>query len=147
MTTCKFTKEVITLWYRCPEILMGDDSYTSAVDIWSIGCIMFELAHRRVLFCGDSDIGQLFKIFEVIGTPTEDTWPGFTTQKYFKATFPSFKGKDLTQYCHNFSPLAIDLWTQLCDPCPETRIQASKALYHEWFDDLDKSKYDDPNSY
>ena len=66
--------EVVTLWYRAPEILLGARIYSTAVDMWAIGAIFFELAHRNPLFPGDSEIGCIFKIFEMLGTPTEETW-------------------------------------------------------------------------
>ena len=52
-----FTHEVVTLWYRAPEILLGTKIYSTAVDIWSLGCIFFELTHRKPLFYGESEIG------------------------------------------------------------------------------------------
>mmetsp|Transcript_33119 Transcript_33119/g.32245 ORF Transcript_33119/g.32245 Transcript_33119/m.32245 type:complete len:107 (+) Transcript_33119:463-783(+) len=52
-----FTHEVVTLWYRAPEILLGQKVYSTAVDMWSVGCIFFEMAHKKPLFYGDSEIG------------------------------------------------------------------------------------------
>jgi serine/threonine protein kinase len=69
-----YTHEVVTLWYRAPEILLGQKVYSTAVDIWSVGCIFFEMAHKRPLFYGDSEIGQIFKIFKIMGTPTDESW-------------------------------------------------------------------------
>ena len=60
-----FTHEVVTLWYRAPDILMGSKNYSTSVDIWSIGCIFAEMAQRKALFTGDSEIDQIFKIFQV----------------------------------------------------------------------------------
>jgi serine/threonine protein kinase len=51
-----YTHEVVTLWYRSPEILMGTRKYSLGVDMWSIGCIFYELAHKKALFMGDSEI-------------------------------------------------------------------------------------------
>jgi len=70
------THEVVTLWYRCPEILMGKKRYDLSVDIWSTGCILVEMANRKPLFQGDSEIDQIFKIFRGKGTPDNTTWPG-----------------------------------------------------------------------
>jgi len=69
-----YTHEVVTLWYRAPEVLLGSKVYSTGVDIWSLGCIFFELAHRKPLFYGESEIGQIFKIFKCLGTPSEDLW-------------------------------------------------------------------------
>ena len=64
-----YTQEVVTLWYRAPELLLGQNDYTASVDLWSTGCILAELTCRRPLFPGDSEIDQLFRIFRLLGTP------------------------------------------------------------------------------
>lgn len=139
-----FTREVITLWYRPPEILLGQDNYFTTADIWSIGCMMYELVHGEPLFSGDSELGQLIKIFQVVGTPSEENWPGVTRLKFFSNKFPKFKAKKLKDLCPEFCDQACDLFSHLIDPCPENRYEAIEALKHPWFDDLDKSSYADP---
>jgi serine/threonine protein kinase len=70
------TQEIVTLWYRAPEILLGENCYTVGVDMWSVGCILAEFITRRPLFASDgTQIGQLFKIFQCTGTPTDQEWP------------------------------------------------------------------------
>ena len=64
------THEILTLWYRAPEILLGQREYSTPVDMWSIGLIFFEMAHKKPLFAGDCEIDQIFKIFQMYGTPT-----------------------------------------------------------------------------
>ena len=64
-----YTHEVVTLWYRAPEVLLGQKVYSTAIDMWSIGCIFYELCHHKPLFPGKSEIDQIFRIFKVIGTP------------------------------------------------------------------------------
>lgn len=87
----KFTSEVITLWYRPPEILMGLKDYTTAVDIWSIGCIFAEMIEGRPLFMGLCEIDQLFQIFYKMGTPTPKDWSGFVDMPNYQATlFPQW---------------------------------------------------------
>lgn len=98
-----YTHEVVTLWYRAPEILLGDDGYFTAVDIWSIGIIMFELFQRKVYIAGESEISQIFDIFRLYGTPTEETWPGVSSLRFFKKTFPKFKKGDLRKKCSKMS--------------------------------------------
>ena len=71
-----YTPKVVTLWYRAPELLLGQKEYAASVDLWSTGCILSELACRRPLFPGDSEIDQLFRIFRQLGTPSEASWPG-----------------------------------------------------------------------
>ncbi|KAJ2722889.1 Cyclin-dependent kinase catalytic subunit [Coemansia sp. Benny D115] len=67
-----YTHEVVTLWYRSPEILMGSQHYSIGMDMWSVGCIFAEMVLRRPIFPGDSEIDELFKIFRVLGTPTPE---------------------------------------------------------------------------
>jgi serine/threonine protein kinase len=70
------THEVVTLWYRSPEILLGSKHYSTAVDMWSLGCIFAEMVNRHPLFPGDSEIDEIFRIFRILGTPNEEIWPG-----------------------------------------------------------------------
>ncbi|VDO82298.1 unnamed protein product [Soboliphyme baturini] len=103
-----YTHEVVTLWYRAPEILLGTRYYTAAVDTWSLGCIFAELVSflcfftrdvamfycqcmNRPLFPGDSEIDQLFRIFQVLGTPDETIWPGISQLSDYKSNFPCWK--------------------------------------------------------
>ena len=78
---------MVRLWYRAPEVLLGSPKYSCPIDIWSIGTIYAEMVNRRPLFQGDSEIDQLFRIFRVLKTPTEDLWPGVTQLPDFKVTF------------------------------------------------------------
>lgn len=64
-----YSQEVVTLWYRAPEILLGSVEYSTPIDIWAIGCIFAEMATKKALFQGDSDIDQLYRIFRILGTP------------------------------------------------------------------------------
>jgi len=68
------THEIETLWYRAPEVLLGQKQYSLGVDIWAVGCIFAELTEKKPLFCGDSEIDQIFKIFQFHGTPTTAQW-------------------------------------------------------------------------
>lgn len=81
-----YTHEVVTLWYRAPEILLGTSKYATPMDMWSLGCIVAEMATAQALFPGDSEIDTIFKIFRVLGTPNEEVWPGVTTLRDFKQT-------------------------------------------------------------
>ena len=66
-----YTQEVVTLWYRAIEILLGSAEYSTPIDVWSIGCIFAEMITKKPLFIGDSDLDQLYRIFRVLGTPNE----------------------------------------------------------------------------
>ncbi|CAH1990347.1 unnamed protein product [Acanthoscelides obtectus] len=70
------THQVVTRWYRAPELLYGAKQYGTCIDMWAVGCILAELLLRVPLFPGESDLDQLTKIFSVFGNPTEETWPG-----------------------------------------------------------------------
>jgi len=76
-----YTQTVVTLWYRAPEILLGDRKYTTQIDLWSIGCILAELLTGEVLFKGDNENRQIQKIYDICGAPDESQWPGFTKLK------------------------------------------------------------------
>ena len=136
------THEILTLWYRAPEILLGQKEYSTPVDIWSIGLIFYEMAHRKPLFAGDCEIDQIFKIFQMYGTPTEKTWPRITKLPEFKLTFPQFKGKGLEYYNKNIDPVGLDLLAKMIQQDPCKRISAKQALKHPYFNDLDKSQFE-----
>nr|QOY46749.1 cyclin-dependent kinase 2 [Ambystoma andersoni] len=92
-----YTHEVVTLWYRAPEILLGCKYYSTAVDIWSLGCIFAEMITRRALFPGDSEIDQLFRIFRTLGTPDEVVWPGVTSMPDYKSSFPKWARQEFSK--------------------------------------------------
>ncbi|KAH6928378.1 hypothetical protein HPB50_014968 [Hyalomma asiaticum] len=137
-----FTHEVVTLWYRAPEILLGATSYSTPVDIWSIGCIFFELVTGKVLFRGDSEIDQLFRIFRVLGTPTEETWPDVTELPNYKTTFPSWKDNILAELLSEAESEVVDLLHKMLAYKPGQRISARGALEHPYFDPDDFKEAD-----
>lgn len=128
-----YTHEVVTLWYRAPEVLLGGRQYSTGVDMWSIGCIFGEMVNRKPLFPGDSEIDEIFKIFRVMGTPTEDTWPGVTSLPDFKHTFPKWSKKDLSDHVAGLDPHGVDLLEQLLTYDPALRISAKRAIIHPYF--------------
>ncbi|KEG10167.1 cell division related protein kinase 2 [Trypanosoma grayi] len=133
-----YTHEVVTLWYRAPEILLGEKHYTPAVDMWSVGCIFAELARGKVIFRGDSEIGQLFEIFQVLGTPmdVEGSWPGVSALPDYRDVFPRWPGKPLGQIVPQLDSEAIDLLSQMLNYNPAERISAKEALQHPWFNEI-----------
>jgi serine/threonine protein kinase len=108
-----YTLGVLTQWYQTPEVLLGASSFSRAIDIWSIGCIFSEMATRVPLFQGHSDsdfeIGQLFKIFSILSTPTEETWPGVSKLPGYKSSFPTFRDNNLKHSVNELDPLGFDL--------------------------------------
>lgn len=128
----KMTHEIITLWYRPPEILLGIENYTTKVDSWSIGCIMAEMITGIPLFPGDSEIGQLFKIFQLLGTPHEDVWPGVTKLPDYNINFPQWKHQDIKKLKEfkDFDKDGLDLMDKCLQMDPEKRITIREMLNH-----------------
>ncbi|KAH8510942.1 hypothetical protein POPTR_004G133500v4 [Populus trichocarpa] len=131
-----FTHEVVTLWYRAPEILLGSRHYSTPVDVWSVGCIFAEMVNQKPLFPGDSEIDELFKIFRILGTPNEDTWPGVTSLPDFKSAFPKWPSKDLATVVPTLEKAGVDLLSKMLFLDPTKRITARSALEHEYFKDI-----------
>jgi len=131
-----YTHEVITLWYRAPEILLGQKQYSISVDIWSAACIFAEMINHKVLFHGESEIDQLYKIFQVIGTPNEITFPGSTKLPNFYQSFPIFTPSELSEIFIAFDPLGIDLLSKMLILDPNKRISAKAALKHVFLNSL-----------
>ena len=132
-----YTHEVVTLWYRAPELLLGAIEYSTPIDIWSIGCIFVEMITKQPLFAGDSEIDQLYRIFRVLGTPDETIWPGVTSFKYYKPTFPNWAPTPLEKVIEKLDTAGLDLLKRMLkyDPCE--RISAKAALNHPYFRDLE----------
>uniref|UniRef100_A0A6B2FZB2 Cyclin-dependent kinase 1 (Trinotate prediction) n=1 Tax=Myxobolus squamalis TaxID=59785 RepID=A0A6B2FZB2_MYXSQ len=105
-----YTHEVVTLWYRCPEVLLGASRYACSVDIWSVGCIFGEMATTQPIFYGDSEIDQLFKIFQTLGTPTDDLWPEMRRLPNYKTIFPKWNRVDLSQVCSLLGDAGLNLF-------------------------------------
>jgi len=131
------THEVVTLWYRAPEILLGGKHYSVGVDMWAIGCIFSELVTKQPLFPGDSEIDQLYRIFRVCGTPTEAIWPGVSKLPDWKPTFPGWAPKTMSTIVPGLDPQGVDLLTRMLTYEPNQRISGKDALQHPYFADLD----------
>ncbi|PPS04071.1 hypothetical protein GOBAR_AA16588 [Gossypium barbadense] len=146
-----YTTKVVTQWYRAPELLLGRKKYSTAVDMWSVGCVMAELLAKEPLFKGTAEIDQLRKIFDTLGVPSEKIWPGFSELPGSKANyskqpynllrkkFPaaSFTGSAV------LSDAGFDLLNRLLTYDPEKRITADDALNHDWFRELPLPKSKD----
>ncbi|CAH0022635.1 unnamed protein product, partial [Clonostachys rhizophaga] len=131
-----YTHEVVTLWYRAPEILLGGRQYSTGVDMWSVGCIFAEMCTRKPLFPGDSEIDEIFKIFQTLGTPSEEDWPGVTTYPDFKASFPKWVRNSSVEICRNLDQTGLDLLENMLVYDPAGRISAKAAVNHPYFEGL-----------
>lgn len=128
-----YTHEVVTLWYRAPEILLGSKFYNTPVDIWSLGCIFAEMLTRRPLFPGDSEIDQLFRIFRTLGTPTEKTWPGVSMLPDYKSVFPNWEAQDMAKILpESISEETREFLVHMLQYNPDRRISAKRALEHTY---------------
>lgn len=140
-----YTHEVVTLWYRAPEVLLGGQRYSTPIDIWSVACIFAEMATGNALFHGDSEIDQLFRIFRSLGTPTDENWPGVSSMPAYKASFPKWKSNVLRSLVPNLNDEGYELLTHMLIYDPQKRISAKAALIHPYFDGLDKTKLPSAN--
>lgn len=131
-----YSKNVITLWYRAPELIMGLRRYTSAVDIWSVGCIFGELFLRKPLFEGKSELHQLTLVYDLVGVPTEETWPGYEAlpnHKNFKLSLPRWRKVFHAPPEGELSDMGLELLRSLLTCCPERRITAEAAEEDPYF--------------
>lgn len=136
-----FSNEVVTLWYRPPDVLLGSRSYGTSLDMWSIGCIMAEMRTGRPLFPGTVVADQLQRIFRLLGTPSERTWPGVSLLPGFRdpgvvGSGGPYPAQDLARVLPQLDALSIDLVGAMLQLCPESRIGAADALRHPLFYDL-----------
>ena len=137
-----YTHEVVTLWYRAPEILLGQREYGLPVDVWSCGAIFAEMSNRKPLWPGDSEIDQLYKIFRTLGTPTRDDWKGVHHLPDYKDTFPNWRRRPLNRVMPRLDDDGIALMAKMVAYDPAHRISARAALSHPYFDPIDKDMFD-----
>ncbi|RNA33409.1 cyclin-dependent kinase 6-like [Brachionus plicatilis] len=133
--TTVLTSVVVTLWYRSPEVLLHS-TYSSTVDMWSLGCIFAELYLLRPLFMGQSDIDQLYKIFDIMGLPSEQDWPvnSVIPLKSFSTNSNLNKNGDiLKKIIPNIDDTGLDLLRNLLNFNMNDRISARNALNHLYF--------------
>uniref|UniRef100_A0A5K3EVU2 cyclin-dependent kinase n=1 Tax=Mesocestoides corti TaxID=53468 RepID=A0A5K3EVU2_MESCO len=131
-----YTEVVVTLWYRAIELLLGSKSYSTPIDLWSVGCIFAEFLLQRPLFPGKGEVDEINMVFRDLGTPNERIWPGVTQ-------LPGMRNGVFTEYPYNqlrrrftekqISDAGFDLLSSFLTYCPERRITAEKALSHRYF--------------
>ncbi|KAK1349172.1 cell division control protein 2-like [Heracleum sosnowskyi] len=135
-----YTHEIVTLWYRAPEVLLGTTHYSTAVDMWSVGCIFAEMARRQALFPGDSEFQQLLHIFRLLGTPSEKQWPGVSSLRDWHV-YPRWEPQNLARAVPSLDADGVDLLSRMLKYDPADRISAKAAMDHAYFDSLDKSQF------
>ena len=133
----KYTQKVASLWYRGPEIFLGAESKGTFLDVWSTACVVAEMAKAKPLFSESSEIGMLFRQFEVLGTPSNATWPGVTGLPYWSDVFPHFCKRNL-QDVLKLEASIINLLEQMLQCNPFERLSASVLLTHPCFFDINK---------
>ncbi|XP_023614762.1 cyclin-dependent kinase 18 [Myotis lucifugus] len=135
--TKTYSNEVVTLWYRPPDVLLGSTEYSTPIDMWGVGCIHYEMATGRPLFPGSTVKEELHLIFRLLGTPTEETWPGVTGQSEFRAyNFPRYLPQPLISHVPRLDSEGINLLTSLLLYESKSRISAEAALNHPYFRSL-----------
>lgn len=136
-----YTHEVVTLWYRAPDVLLGSRKYSTPVDIWSIGCIFAEMVNGSPLFTGTSEEVQLDTIFKHLGTPTEANFPGISELPDWKESFPKYPSPEggLQSLVPKLDAIGVQLLESMLIYDPARRITAQDARHHEFFDSLPES--------
>ena len=129
-----YTHEVVTLWYRAPDVLMGSRTYSTPVDVWSVGCIFAEMANGSPFFNGSSESDQLNKIFQTLGTPAD--YPGLGDLPDWKPKHhdPPYPGvRNFNDLVPKLDDVAVRLLTSMLRYDPATRISAADAMKHAYF--------------
>jgi len=131
-----YTNRVITIWYRSPELLLGETQYGPAVDIWSAACVMVEIFTRHAIFPGDGgEINQLDKIYNILGTPTRSEWPGLVDMAWFELLRPTERKPNTfaEKYQERLTPDAFELLQAMFMYDPAKRPTAGDVLEHPYF--------------
>lgn len=128
-----YSHQVVTRWYRAPELLYGSRMYGIGVDMWAVGCILAELFKREPLFPGESDLDTLDKIITVLGTPTEENWHGVTELPDFVQFNEISVGQPLSERFTALKQDALDILESLLKLSPSERCDCTQALNMPYF--------------
>ncbi|KAL8404221.1 hypothetical protein RB594_009179 [Gaeumannomyces avenae] len=128
------TEYVATRWYRAPEIMLSFQSYTKAIDVWSVGCILAELLGGRPFFKGRDYVDQLNQILHILGTPNEETLSriGSPRAQEYVRNLPFMAKKPFRSLFSNANPDALDLLDHMLAFDPSSRISVEQALEHPY---------------
>ncbi|KAL2093548.1 hypothetical protein ACEWY4_010860 [Coilia grayii] len=145
--TKTYSNEVVTLWYRPPDVLLGSSEYSTQIDMWGVGCIFYEMAAGRPLFPGSTVEDELHLIFRLLGTPTEVTWPGISTIDEFKSyNFPKYRPQPFINHAPRLDLDGIDLLLSFLKYESKKRISAEEAMRQAYFRSLGSRVYTLPES-
>ncbi|KAF8922411.1 Pkinase-domain-containing protein [Mucidula mucida] len=138
------TQLVVTLWYRAPEILLGAKTYSTAVDLWSVGCIFAELLLKEPLFQAKAELELISMIFKLLGPPTHNSWPEYFSLPIAKTiSLPSPQPHLFRTKFPYLSSNGLDLLMSFLTYDPELRITAAEALEHPYFKESPLPKHKD----
>ncbi|CAK7316094.1 MAPK/MAK/MRK overlapping kinase isoform X4 [Vulpes vulpes] len=128
-----YTEYISTRWYRAPECLLTDGFYTYKMDLWSAGCVFYEITSLQPLFPGANELDQISKIHDVIGTPAEKTLTKFKQSRAMSFDFPFKKGSGIPLLTASWSSQCLSLLHAMVAYDPDERITAHQALQHPYF--------------
>ncbi|XP_026222922.1 cyclin-dependent kinase 16 isoform X2 [Anabas testudineus] len=135
--TKTYSNEVVTLWYRPPDILLGSTDYSTHIDMWGVGCIFYEMATGRPLFPGSTVEEELHFIFKLLGTPTEQSWPGISSNEEFMTyNYPQYRAETLSNHTPRLSSEGVELLSKFLQFEGRKRISAEESMKHHYFTNL-----------
>ncbi|XP_030786040.1 MAPK/MAK/MRK overlapping kinase isoform X2 [Rhinopithecus roxellana] len=135
-----YTEYISTRWYRAPECLLTDGFYTYKMDLWSAGCVFYEIASLQPLFPGVNELDQISRIHDVIGTPAQKTLTKFKQSRAMNFDFPFKRGSGIPLLTTNLSPQCLSLLHAMVAYDPDERIAAHQALQHPYFQEQRKTE-------